>query len=177
MTRCGAERALTTVAALAMLTVAPASAQNQRDATHPCNRACLEGFVTRYLEAMVAHDPAPLPVTAGVLFTENDVPLRLGEALLVLLVVLLDAKRKERILRMVFTRQNVIREKVAQAHEDVDHGRLEFAFVEHFVAKPEQPKPLNRIGRVQGALQRQVGVEVLQHQNRLIDQKFSLPER
>ncbi|HEV8393295.1 MAG TPA: hypothetical protein VGQ37_03430 [Vicinamibacterales bacterium] len=47
----------------------------------PCNRACLEGFVTRYLDAMVAHDPARLPLTAGVVFTENDVPLRLGEAL------------------------------------------------------------------------------------------------
>jgi len=46
-----------------------------------CNRACLEGFVTQYLDAMVAHDPARLPVTAGVVFTENDVPLRLGEAL------------------------------------------------------------------------------------------------
>jgi hypothetical protein len=47
----------------------------------PCNRACLEGFVTQYLDAMVAHDPTRLPVTAGVVFTENDVPLRLGEAL------------------------------------------------------------------------------------------------
>jgi hypothetical protein len=47
----------------------------------PCNRACLEGFVTQYLDAMVAHDPARLPVTSGVVFTENDVPLRLGEAL------------------------------------------------------------------------------------------------
>jgi hypothetical protein len=46
-----------------------------------CNRACLEGFVTQYLDAMVAHDPTRLPVTAGVVFTENDVPLRLGEAL------------------------------------------------------------------------------------------------
>jgi len=47
----------------------------------PCDRACLEGFVTRYLDAMVAHDPARLPVAPGVVFTENDVSLRLGEAL------------------------------------------------------------------------------------------------
>jgi hypothetical protein len=47
----------------------------------PCNRACLEGFVTKYLDAMVAHDPARLPVTPGVVFSENDVTLRLGEAL------------------------------------------------------------------------------------------------
>jgi hypothetical protein len=47
----------------------------------PCNRACLEGFVTQYLDALVAHDPTRLAVTAGVVFSENDVPLRLGEAL------------------------------------------------------------------------------------------------
>ena len=47
----------------------------------PCDRACLEGFVTQYLEALVAHDPARLPVAPGVVFSENDVPLRLGEAL------------------------------------------------------------------------------------------------
>jgi|KBSSwiStaDraftv2_1062776.scaffolds.fasta_scaffold44185_2 hypothetical protein len=47
----------------------------------PCTRACLEGFVTRYLDAMVAHDPTRLPVAPGVVFSENDVPLKLGEAL------------------------------------------------------------------------------------------------
>jgi hypothetical protein len=47
----------------------------------PCNRACLDGFVTRYLDALVAHDPARLPVTPNVVFSENDVTLRLGEAL------------------------------------------------------------------------------------------------
>jgi len=47
----------------------------------PCNRPCLEGFVTGYLDAMVAHDPTRLPVAPGLVFTENDVPLRLGEAL------------------------------------------------------------------------------------------------
>ena len=47
----------------------------------PCDRQCLEGHVDRYLEALVAHDPARLPVTPGVVFSENDVPLQLGEAL------------------------------------------------------------------------------------------------
>jgi hypothetical protein len=47
----------------------------------PCNRACLEGFVNQYLDAMVAHDPSRLPVTPDVKFSEDDVPLRLGEAL------------------------------------------------------------------------------------------------
>jgi hypothetical protein len=56
--------------------IAPAAAK-----TGPCARACLEGFVTQYLEALVAHDPTRLPVAPGLVFTENDVPLRLGEAL------------------------------------------------------------------------------------------------
>ncbi|MEO8260125.1 MAG: hypothetical protein ABI868_22455 [Acidobacteriota bacterium] len=47
----------------------------------PCDRACLEGHVDRYLAAMVAHDPRRLPTTAPVRFSENDVPLRLGDAL------------------------------------------------------------------------------------------------
>ncbi len=46
-----------------------------------CDRACLEDWVNRYLGAMVAHDPKRLPVTADVRFSENDVPLLLGEAL------------------------------------------------------------------------------------------------
>ena len=47
----------------------------------PCDRACLEGHIDRYLAAMVAHDPKRLPVAAPVRFSENDVPLRLGDAL------------------------------------------------------------------------------------------------
>jgi hypothetical protein len=56
--------------------VAPAPVRPGR-----CERACLEGFVTQYLDAVVSHDPTRLPITAGVVFTENDVPLRLGEGL------------------------------------------------------------------------------------------------
>jgi hypothetical protein len=46
-----------------------------------CDRACLEGFVNRYLDAMVAHDPSRVPVTTDVRFTENDVVLKLGDGL------------------------------------------------------------------------------------------------
>ena len=46
-----------------------------------CNRACLQGFVTRYLNAMVAHNPAVLPVSAKAKFTENSEELKLGEGL------------------------------------------------------------------------------------------------
>src|ERR1039457_7015506 len=60
----------------AMLAVIPAKAADQ-----PCDRACLEGFVNDYLAAMVAHDPKRLPVTPNVKFTEDDVALKLGDAL------------------------------------------------------------------------------------------------
>jgi hypothetical protein len=52
-----------------------------RAADQPCDRACLEGFVNDYLAAMVAHDPKRLPVTPNVKFTEDDVALKLGDAL------------------------------------------------------------------------------------------------
>ena len=60
----------------AMLAVIPVKAADQ-----PCDRACLEGFVNDYLAAMVAHDPKRLPVTPNVKFTEDDVALKLGDAL------------------------------------------------------------------------------------------------
>jgi hypothetical protein len=47
----------------------------------PCDRACLEGFINQYLDAMVAHDPSRVPVAPALQFTENDVALRLGEGL------------------------------------------------------------------------------------------------
>jgi hypothetical protein len=36
-----------------------------------CDRACLEGFVDRYLDAAMAHDPKLLPLASNVKFTEN----------------------------------------------------------------------------------------------------------
>jgi hypothetical protein len=49
--------------------------------TEKCDRACLSGFITSYLDALVAHDPTRLPVAPGVRFTENGVAIPLGEAL------------------------------------------------------------------------------------------------
>jgi hypothetical protein len=36
-----------------------------------CDRACLTGFIDRYLDALVAHDPAKAPLAAGYKYTEN----------------------------------------------------------------------------------------------------------
>jgi hypothetical protein len=46
-----------------------------------CDRACLEGFVDQYLDALTAHDPARLPLARDVRFTENGQELRLGDGM------------------------------------------------------------------------------------------------
>jgi len=60
-----------------LLAAVGASAQ----AGGPCGRACLEGFVNQYLDAMAAHDPSRLPAAATVRFTENGQRLALGDGL------------------------------------------------------------------------------------------------
>ncbi len=57
------------------------AAQCGGGAAAPCDRACLEGFVDRYLEALVAHNPFGLPLAQKVRFSENDQPLPLGDGL------------------------------------------------------------------------------------------------
>ena len=46
-----------------------------------CDRDCLKGFITQYLDAMLAHKPEALPVTPGVKFTEDCKEMKLGEGL------------------------------------------------------------------------------------------------
>jgi hypothetical protein len=46
-----------------------------------CDRACLESFADRYIDAMVKHDPSSVPLTDNVKFTENGVELKVGDAL------------------------------------------------------------------------------------------------
>ena len=46
-----------------------------------CDRACLEGFVDQYLDAMIAHDPGMIPTTLDVRMTENGQQLDVGDGL------------------------------------------------------------------------------------------------
>ncbi|HEY2842018.1 MAG TPA: hypothetical protein VGJ09_00145 [Bryobacteraceae bacterium] len=46
-----------------------------------CDRECLRGFITQYLNAMVAHNPAALKVSGKFKFTEDAAPMKLGEGL------------------------------------------------------------------------------------------------
>ena len=54
-------------------------AQSAAAAAGGCDRACLNGFGDRYLDALVAHDPSRLPTTKLVKFTENGQKLELGD--------------------------------------------------------------------------------------------------
>ena len=46
-----------------------------------CDRACLENWVDRYLEAVIAADPARVPLGDDVRFTENGQRLEIGDGL------------------------------------------------------------------------------------------------
>ena len=46
-----------------------------------CDRDCLRGVITQYLDAMIAHNPAAAPVAPKVRFTEDIVEMKLGEGL------------------------------------------------------------------------------------------------
>lgn len=57
------------------------NARRAGDAQSACDYACLTGMVNQYLKALVAHDPGELPLAPNVRFTENTIPLKVGEAL------------------------------------------------------------------------------------------------
>src|SRR4051794_35858212 len=60
-----------------VLTALAAMAMNAAD----CDRACMKGLLTRYLDALVAHKPESLPLAKNVRFTEDSKDLKLGEGL------------------------------------------------------------------------------------------------
>ena len=64
-------------AAAALILAAPVFAQSRA----ACGRSCLESFVDRYLDAVIAHDPSRAPIAKGARFTENGQRLDLGDGL------------------------------------------------------------------------------------------------
>jgi hypothetical protein len=46
-----------------------------------CNRACLEGFVEKYFDAVIANDPKLVPLSPNVRFTEDGQRLLIGDGL------------------------------------------------------------------------------------------------
>ena len=65
-----------TLAFLLAITVSIPAAQ-----AADCDRECLRGAITQYLNAMVAHKPGSLAVSDEVRFTEDAVTMKLGEGL------------------------------------------------------------------------------------------------
>lgn len=83
------QRKLFVAVALASLSVSAFAAKSGTSASGApsapaesgnCDRSCLNSFVDRYLDAVVAHDPSSLPVTKTVKFTEDGQKLELGDA-------------------------------------------------------------------------------------------------
>jgi hypothetical protein len=58
-----------------MVTCASAWAQSA------CDRACLEDWVARYFDAVIANEPASIPIASNVRFTENAQRLEIGDGL------------------------------------------------------------------------------------------------
>jgi hypothetical protein len=46
-----------------------------------CDRACLDGIMGQYLEAMAAHDPSKAPLAPDVQYAQDNVRLKIGQAL------------------------------------------------------------------------------------------------
>jgi hypothetical protein len=46
-----------------------------------CDRACLTGMMTQFIDALVAHDPSKLPLADGARYTEDSRNARLGEGI------------------------------------------------------------------------------------------------
>jgi hypothetical protein len=70
----------TAAALIAILLFAvPHSAAPQNAAA--CDRECLRGVIDRYLNALSAHQPADVPASPKLRFTEDTVEMKLGEGL------------------------------------------------------------------------------------------------
>lgn len=69
------KNACSRTAVAAVIVVFSASAAQAAD----CDRACLGGMITKYVEAIVAHNPQALPLAPNVRFTEDSRELRLGD--------------------------------------------------------------------------------------------------
>jgi hypothetical protein len=71
-------RSIGNLACWVLLLAVPGAGQSAGNA---CDRACLSGFVTAYLEALAARQPSRLPLSGNLRYTENGVAVPMGEAL------------------------------------------------------------------------------------------------
>jgi len=66
------------IAVAALCAVLPSAAFAE---SKHCDRACMTALTDQYLAALVKHDPAGLPLSKGVHFTENTAEIRIGDGL------------------------------------------------------------------------------------------------
>jgi hypothetical protein len=69
------------VVLLLTLAVFAFNASGQATSGGSCDRECLRGFITQYLNAMVEHNPRALQTSPNARFTEDTVTMPLGEGL------------------------------------------------------------------------------------------------
>jgi hypothetical protein len=66
---------------LSLATASAADKKAVKPAKVSCDRKCLARFVTKYLDAMIAHKPKALPLAKNTRFTEDCKEMKLGEGL------------------------------------------------------------------------------------------------
>jgi len=75
--RCGLAATLVALSGiLGLLSLSPPSVQAQT-----CDRACLTGMMTQFINALVAHDPSKLPLAENVRYTEDSRNAKLGDGI------------------------------------------------------------------------------------------------
>src|ERR1700722_1115055 len=57
----------------------PSTAAEPAAGDASCDRACLNGIAAGYMAALLAHDPSRLKWAQHVEFTENSVPMKIGD--------------------------------------------------------------------------------------------------
>jgi hypothetical protein len=74
-------KTLTAIVVLGLSLAGVLSAQSGSGKGGACDRACLEGLVDQYLDAMTAHDPKLAPLAKNVKFTEDGQKLAIPDGL------------------------------------------------------------------------------------------------
>ena len=74
-------RSIALASLFVILTVAANALTRVATAASTCDRECLRGFITQYLDAMISHNPKAIPTAPNARFTEDTKTLPLGEGL------------------------------------------------------------------------------------------------
>ena len=69
------------IATFLFVAAAPRASAQPTESQAACDRACLEGVMNRYLDAMVAHNPSQAPLAPDVKYAQDNVRLKIGQAL------------------------------------------------------------------------------------------------